>query len=186
MQGFQELGSNSDSFQDSLNGERIWKEIHTDTGGANSSISTSYMEAPAVVMSPTSGGGRIAMNATGSNYYVASTPARNYNRVVQRGTSLAMQVPHSPQNVNILSPELRPLEKSPKLSQLHIANPRVTANGGLTPMVNQLTLSPEPTAFDHDQNVELHPSTMLPPPAAAATRSPLQVRLVRIARSRPV
>jgi len=191
MQGFPEPGgSNSDQsrarFQDE-SGQGVWKEIHTDTGGQYSSGSissniltpspvsatsleqapgfpnSSYMASPAVVMSPSRarGGGRIAVNTTGSNYY---TPG------MMRGSPT---VPHSPQNVNILSSQLRPLEKSPKRTQLHIANPRITEIGGLTPMVNQLTLSPDQAprpVYDHD--VEPHP-TMLPP--AAAAQSPHQV-----------
>jgi len=189
MQGVREsgvpLGSSDDpsrtSFQDA-DEHGIWKEIHTDTCGQYSSGSISsnilspttsfeqtprnpnspYMEQPAVLMSPTRAGvgGRIAMNTTGSNYYARGSP----------------KVPHSPQTVNILSPQLRPLEKSPKRTQLHIANPGVTENGGLVPMVNQLTSGPQQTArptYDHD--VEVHP-TMLPP-AAAMARSPYQVRV---------
>lgn len=146
------------------------------------------MEPPAAVMSPGMGGmqrpsGGVAMNSGSATYYpsVPNTPGqRNYNIPGPRRASPAMPamtaIPHSPQNINIVSPHLRPLEKSPKLTQIHIASPRVTENGGLTPVVNQLTsLSPEHprSTFDVDPNdSQLSSSNMLPP--ASVTRSPHQ------------
>ncbi|KAG0568633.1 hypothetical protein KC19_6G034600 [Ceratodon purpureus] len=192
------------SFQDS-DGQGIWKEIHTDTqstaGHSSHSISfeTGHMLTPSVsatslqnspyadymepppLLCPSTGGtlpsGTLSMNSS-ANYYNAvpnTPPQRNYNIPGVRASPATTTVPHSPQNVNILSPQLRPLERSPKRTQLHIASPRLTENGGLTPMVNQLTLSPEQTRPDYDPTDAHLSSNMLPP--ASLARSPHQVTL---------
>lgn len=139
-----------------------------------------YMEAPAVMMSPSSGGmlpaSRMTMNSE-SNYYVTvpNTPQRNYN-IPGRHTSPAATrtaLAHSPQNINILSPNLTPLEKSPKLTQLHISSPRLTEQGGMTPMVEQLTLSPgQARRPAYDLN------NMLPPASGYAGSDPRQVTMI--------
>lgn len=176
MQGFREqLGSNSDQSRVSYaDGRGIWKEIHTDTqstAGQHSSSGSISLE-PAVLTSPSPAGvgGRTA--SSNKNCYIpvpsTPTPERNYKKMPGMRGSPATKVPHSPQNVNILSPQLWPLEKSPKRTQLHIASPRVTENGGLTPVVNQLTLSP---TYDHHDG-ELHTGNMLPLASTTVARSP--------------
>ena len=183
------------SFQDS-DGQGIWKEIHTDTqstadhgshsipfdaahivvrtGVQSTSVRSSafpdFMDPPPLLR-PTPG----TMLPAATNYYnaVPNTPGqRIYNILGLRGASPTMPtVAHSPQNVNIVSPQLRPLEKSPKRTQLNISSPRLTENGGLTPVVNHLTLSPEQPRPDSDPNVE---ASTLPPASMTTTRSPVQ------------
>lgn len=193
------------STQDS-DGQGIWKEIHTDTqstaGHSSNSISFStshiltpsasaanlhnspyadYMEPPPLTRAATSSTlapGSLSANSTKSfNASVQSSPVQRSYNVPGMCASLAMTtVPHTPQNVNILSPQLRPLEKSPKHTQLNIASPRLTESGGLTPMVNQLTLSPEQPRLDYDPSDAYLSSNMLPP--ASMARSPHPVMLV--------
>ena len=140
------------------------------------------MEVPAVLTSPSSGGmlpaSRVAMNSQ-SNYFISvpnTPPQRNYNisgRHASPAPTRAAAMSHSPQSVNILSPQLRPLEKSPKLTQLHISSPRLTDHGGMNPMVNQLTLRPDQGRPAYDLNdTRMLPNNMLPPASVNAGSDP--------------
>jgi hypothetical protein len=157
-----------------------------------------------VAMNPSSGGmlpaSRITMNS-GSNYYISvpNTPGqRNYNIPGRHASPAATRtaMSHSPQNINILSPQLRPLEKSPKLTQLHISSPRLTEQGGMTPVVNQLTLSPDQGRSAYDLNdTRMLANNMLPlasDPRQVTMTSPghgsliSTVRLKKLMKSRQV
>ncbi|XP_024401295.1 uncharacterized protein [Physcomitrium patens] len=138
-----------------------------------------YMDAPAAMVSSSTGTmlplGRVAMNQ-GNNFYVPvpSNAAQRNNIIPGRTASPVTRaaISHSPQNFNILSPQLRPLEKSPKLTQLHVASPCVTESGGMTPIVNHLTLSPEHTRPGYDVNLNdprMSSNNMLPPASVGAS-----------------
>lgn len=153
-----------------------------------------YMEAPALLMSPCSEGMLPAGRIAGSNYFISvpNTPGqRNYN-IPGRHASPRTAMAHSPQNINILSPQLRPLEKSPKLTQLHIASPRIPEMTALSP--EQQLARP---AYDLSNDARILPTSMLPPasvdprqamplssPVHAGKLSNSTVRLKKLMKSR--